>query len=80
MVLSFVAMLMPAVACFSKLKRDKRHTYRHPLPAVYQTYVQSNKYPIYDRDEELTHTRSLDFSDKRSPEGSQLLGLGFYGL
>ena len=39
-------MLMPAVACFSKLKRDKRHTYRHPLPAVYQTYVQSNKYPI----------------------------------
>ncbi|OXG81942.1 hypothetical protein C345_04581 [Cryptococcus neoformans A2-102-5] len=37
-VLSFVAMLMPAVACFSKLKRDKRHTYRHPLPAVYQTF------------------------------------------
>lgn len=35
-------MLMPAVACFSKLKRDKRHTYRHPLPAVHQTYVPPN--------------------------------------
>ncbi|WVO14517.1 hypothetical protein L204_102152 [Cryptococcus depauperatus] len=37
-VLSFMAMLMPAIACFSKLKRDKRHTYRHAVPAVYQTF------------------------------------------
>jgi hypothetical protein len=35
--LSFVAMLMPAVACFSKLKRDKRHTLRNPVPSVSQT-------------------------------------------
>ncbi|RXK36320.1 hypothetical protein M231_06405 [Tremella mesenterica] len=32
--LSFVAMLMPALACFSKLKRDKRHVYRHPTPSI----------------------------------------------
>ncbi|WVQ72023.1 hypothetical protein IAR50_001567 [Cryptococcus sp. DSM 104548] len=36
--LSFLSMLLPAIACFSKLKRDKRHTYRHPIPAVYQTF------------------------------------------
>ncbi|ODO11071.1 hypothetical protein I350_01673 [Cryptococcus amylolentus CBS 6273] len=35
---NFLAMLLPAIACFSKLKRDKRHTYRHPIPAVYQTF------------------------------------------
>ncbi|KAL1405827.1 hypothetical protein Q8F55_007505 [Vanrija albida] len=33
-VLSFAAMHMPALACFSKLKRDKRHVYRHAQPAV----------------------------------------------
>lgn len=32
--LSFIAMLMPALACFSKLRRDKRHTYRHDAPAI----------------------------------------------
>lgn len=32
--LSFFAMLLPAIACFSKLKRDKRHTYRHAAPAI----------------------------------------------
>ncbi|KAK1927284.1 hypothetical protein DB88DRAFT_477474 [Papiliotrema laurentii] len=37
--LSFVAMLMPAVACFSKLKRDKRHTLRNPVPSVSQTFL-----------------------------------------
>ncbi|WWD19224.1 hypothetical protein CI109_103682 [Kwoniella shandongensis] len=37
-VLSFVAMLMPALACFSKLKRDKRHTYRQQVPAVSRTF------------------------------------------
>ncbi|KAK8854635.1 hypothetical protein IAR55_003374 [Kwoniella newhampshirensis] len=37
-VLSFVAMLIPALACFSKLKREKRHTYRHQVPAVSNTF------------------------------------------
>lgn len=37
--LSFAAMLMPAIACFSKLKRDKRHRYRNDVPTVSQTYV-----------------------------------------
>ncbi|WWC63478.1 uncharacterized protein I303_106081 [Kwoniella dejecticola CBS 10117] len=37
--LSFIAMLMPAIACFSKLKRDKRHTYRQPLSTVSQTFL-----------------------------------------
>ncbi|WWC71400.1 uncharacterized protein I206_105355 [Kwoniella pini CBS 10737] len=37
--LSFVAMLMPAIACFSKLKRDKRHTYRQPVSTVSQTFL-----------------------------------------
>ncbi|OCF32717.1 hypothetical protein I316_05638 [Kwoniella heveanensis BCC8398] len=37
--LSFMAMLMPAIACFSKLKRDKRHTYRQPLSAVTATFL-----------------------------------------
>lgn len=37
--LSFVAMLMPAIACFSKLKRDKRHTYRNAVPTVSQTFL-----------------------------------------
>jgi hypothetical protein len=32
--LSFFAMLLPAIACFSKLKRDKRHTYRHAPAAI----------------------------------------------
>lgn len=36
-VLSFAAMLMPALACFSKLKRDKRHTLRNNVPAVSAT-------------------------------------------
>jgi hypothetical protein len=36
-VLSFVAMLMPAIACFSKLKRDKRHTLRNNVPSVAMT-------------------------------------------
>lgn len=42
-VLSFVAMLMPAIACFSKLKRDKRHTYRNAVPTVSQTWVDSDQ-------------------------------------
>jgi len=29
--LTFLTMLMPALVCFSKLKRDKRHTFRHSL-------------------------------------------------
>ncbi|KAK6910838.1 hypothetical protein I203_104872 [Kwoniella mangroviensis CBS 8507] len=37
--LSFIAMLMPAIACFSKLKRDKRHTYRQPLSTVTQIFL-----------------------------------------
>ncbi|ORX38362.1 hypothetical protein BD324DRAFT_620547 [Kockovaella imperatae] len=37
-VLSFVAMLMPALACFSKLKRDKRHTLRSTVPTVSLTF------------------------------------------
>ncbi|WVR09431.1 hypothetical protein IAU60_006498 [Kwoniella sp. DSM 27419] len=37
--LSFMAMLMPALACFSKLKRDKRHTYRQPVSAVTTTFL-----------------------------------------
>ncbi len=36
-VLSFAAMHLPAVACFSKLKRDKRHVYRHAQPVVQYT-------------------------------------------
>lgn len=32
--LSFLAMLMPALACFSKLKRDRRHKYRHSEPTI----------------------------------------------
>lgn len=39
--LSFFAMLLPALACFSKLKRDKRHTYRHPAPAIPNKSVSS---------------------------------------
>jgi len=30
-------MLMPALACFSKLKRDKRHTLRAPVSTVSKT-------------------------------------------
>ncbi|WWC90532.1 uncharacterized protein L201_005468 [Kwoniella dendrophila CBS 6074] len=37
--LSFIAMLMPALACFSKLKRDKRHTYRQPVSTVTRTFL-----------------------------------------
>jgi len=37
--LSFFAMLLPALACFSKLKRDKRHTYRHAPAAIPNKYV-----------------------------------------
>lgn len=37
--LSFAAMLMPALACFSKLKRDKRHKYRHTESSVSRTSV-----------------------------------------
>lgn len=36
--LSFAAMHVPAVACFSKLKRDKRHVYRHAQPVVQYTF------------------------------------------
>ncbi|KAL7422331.1 hypothetical protein Q5752_002977 [Cryptotrichosporon argae] len=38
--LSFIAMLMPAIACFSKLRRDKRHVYRHAMPAVQYTFFE----------------------------------------
>jgi hypothetical protein len=37
--LSFFAMLLPALACFSKLKRDKRHTYRHAPATIPNKYV-----------------------------------------
>lgn len=37
--LSFFAMLLPALACFSKLKRDKRHTYRHAPAAIPNKYA-----------------------------------------
>ncbi|RSH81884.1 uncharacterized protein EHS24_008080 [Apiotrichum porosum] len=37
-VLSFAAMHIPAIACFSKLKRDKRHIYRHIQPVVQDTF------------------------------------------
>lgn len=40
-VLSFTAMHLPAIACFSKLKRDKRHVYRHAQSVVQYTYVGS---------------------------------------
>jgi hypothetical protein len=32
-------MLLPALACFSKLKRDKRHTYRHAPATIPNKYV-----------------------------------------
>jgi hypothetical protein len=41
-VLSFAAMHLPAVACFSKLKRDKRHVYRHAQPVVQYTFFGSS--------------------------------------
>ncbi|GFZ50827.1 hypothetical protein JCM24511_08585 [Saitozyma sp. JCM 24511] len=36
--LSFLAMLMPALACFSKLKRDRRHKYRHSEPTISKAF------------------------------------------
>lgn len=38
--LAFTTMLMPAVVCFSKLKRDKRHVYRNPLTEHQKALVQ----------------------------------------
>ncbi|ORY35693.1 hypothetical protein BCR39DRAFT_511533 [Naematelia encephala] len=35
--LSFLAMLMPALACFSKLKKDKRHTVRNAPGGISKT-------------------------------------------
>ena len=37
--LSFFAMLLPAIACFSKLKRDKRNTYPNSVPVIAKTHV-----------------------------------------
>lgn len=37
--LSFLAMLMPAIACFSKLKKDKRHKYRNSMPGLSSVWV-----------------------------------------
>lgn len=31
-------MHLPALACFSKLKRDRRHVYRHAQPLVQDTF------------------------------------------
>lgn len=36
--LSFAAMHLPALACFSKLKRDRRHVYRHAQGVVADTF------------------------------------------
>lgn len=46
--LSFLAMLMPAIACFSKLKSDKRHLYRHSMPNISKAWALAFHYNDHD--------------------------------